>query len=225
MIRNRGSFNHSVLQPAWLLQGTRALRRPLLILLVALVSGQALAQTPPTSDIPRSVPKSTIQKEESAIPTQPSAPTQLWSETPIHSQRCRRTILYRGEVLSCDSVISNDAAGLRPILDQTPEALSELEAYQKGRRDIRRLAYIGSGGLALAFLGPTIARFIPDPAIQSTLSSILTYGGIGLTGGVVLFGGVTLRNNEKHLENAVRLYNQANPRDPVELQFSTTFAF
>jgi hypothetical protein len=201
------------------------MRHLLITLSLGLLSSLALAQTPPPSDIPRSLPKSTIQKEEGAIPTQPSAPTQLWSETPIHSQRCRRTLLYRGEVLSCDSVIASDAAGLRPILDQTPEALSELEAYQKGRRDIRRLAYIGSSGLVLAFLGPTIARFIPDPAVQSTLSSILTYGGIGLTGGVVLFGGVTLRNNEKHLENAVKLYNQANPRDPVELQFSTTFAF
>ncbi len=122
-------------------------------------------------------------------------------------------------------MLSTDAAGLRPILDQTPDALAELEAYQLGRRKIRNLAYFGTGGLALTFLGPSIARLIPNAQTSSVLSSILTASGVGLIGGVVLFGGVTLRNNERHLSRAVELYNQSNPKDPIELQFSTSFSF
>ena len=223
MKRFRASFNRPVPRSARFRIG--AWTQPFflfLALLSALPTVQAQVQQAP---IPKSVPKSTIEKEEKAIPQSPSAPKPLWMETPTHSQRCRRTFLYRGEILSCDSVLSSDASGLRTILDQTPEALAELEAYQAGRRRIRNLAYFGTGGLLLAFLGPSVARLIPDSKTSSVLSSILSVSGVGLAGGVVLFGGVTLRNNENHLSRAVELYNQANPKDPIELQFSTSFSF
>ena len=236
MKRTRLSFNCSALK----FDGSRPTSAPTLLFLVLSLVIQigalpTQAQTPsPSPSVsvqtarktpPRSIPQTTIEREEGKIPKNPSAPPPLWQQTPLHSERCRRTFIYRGEMLGCDSVVSTDASGLRSILGNTPEALVELGAYQQGRRSIRQLAYLGTGGLLLAFLGPSIARSIGDAKTSSVLASFCTIGGIGLTGGVVVLGGLSLRNNEQHLRNAVDLYNQANPKDPIQLQFSTSFSF
>jgi len=181
--------------------------------------------TPSPKVVPRAAPRKEIEKEEASIPKVTSAPPQLWKPVPGFSERCRRSYLYRGQLYGCDSTTTVDGEGLRTILQATPEAIQELNAYQDGRRSIRNMGYIGTSGILLALLGPAIVRNIGDAQTSATLSQICTLSGLGLTGGAFVFGGIALRANEEHLQNAVRFYNSANPRDPIELQFSTRFSF
>jgi hypothetical protein len=181
--------------------------------------------TPSPKVVPRTAPKKEIEKEEASIPKSITAPPQLWQPVPGYAERCRRSYLYRGQLYGCDSTTTVDGEGLRSILQATPEALRELDAYQAGRRSIRNMGYIGTSGILLALLGPAIVRNIGNAQTSATLSQICTLSGLGLTGGAFVFGGIALRANEDHLQNAVRFYNSANPRDPIELQFSTRFSF
>src|SRR4051812_29991991 len=91
--------------------------------------------------------KSRYRLEENEIPKRPTAPPKLGRDVPTQSFRCQRAYVYRGHEFNCDSNVHQDAEHLRPIVKDVPEALNELNLYQKNKRSIRVLAYVGTIGL------------------------------------------------------------------------------
>ncbi|OFZ19872.1 MAG: hypothetical protein A2X94_14520 [Bdellovibrionales bacterium GWB1_55_8] len=175
------------------------------------------------------------------IPAKPSAPAPFAPPRPVEPFRCERYVLYRGQQIPCDSIVRQDAERLRPIIEDVPAAVLELNKYQKNRRDIRKAAYFGTAGIVLATAAFFISQQYHDSAselqqqgdtsgaqAQSSKSDIfkaLTWGGLALTGGTIVFGISLLRTNELHLGNAVREFNDARPETPIELQFTTEIRF
>lgn len=126
--------------------------------------------------------------------------------------------------MECDSNLEADAAKLRPLFRDVPQALAELELYQQTRKDVRALAYTGSLGLLVVLGGLVASRALEGPK-AAEIRSVTAVMGLSLAG-VSLFSGLTrLKTNERRLENAVDIYNQARPSDPIELRFSTGFTF
>jgi hypothetical protein len=116
---------------------------------------------------------------------------------------------------------------LRTILESTPEALDELDAYQSGRNSIKFAAYTGTAGIAIALASGLIANLIvPDENKQGerdAATRVVRLGGLGITLGSVVFGLSHLRNNEEHLNRAIIKYNTTHPDRPIEVLFRTEF--
>lgn len=153
---------------------------------------------------------------------------------------CKRQFLYRGQYLSCDSIMSRDAEGFRPIFQPVPAAIAELDQYQKNRRGVQTVAYVSSAGLALVALGYILGTLVfrvsspatlPDGSVTTVhspnilLRNLIMLPGLITTVGAISYGVFSIGFNENHLGNAVKLYNQARPNDPVDLQFSTGVKF
>lgn len=176
-----------------------------------------------------SLPKN--RKSEPQIPTNTTAPPSLVRKAPKSPFECEREFTYKGEVLECDSNVRKDGEGLRPIINSVPAAVRELDLYQGLRSRIGNTAYIGSVGIAILIAGWLISNQLKAPdgtTINDTgkfVSRISFYGGVGITAGAVAYGLSLNRSNEEHLQNAVSLYNQAHPKDPILLQFNTRVSF
>ncbi|MBY0470044.1 hypothetical protein K2X30_02675 [bacterium] len=156
-------------------------------------------------------------------PLQTEAPAPLRQPTPQDHFDCNREFLYRGNVLKCDSDRAADGAGLRPILSPVPNAISELDAYQKSRNSAKIFGYTGTLGVAAVAGG-----WIAGHQIQGDRGIIVrnTVAGIGvlLLVGSLLGGLILLNISENHLYDAVKNYNTAKPNDPIELRFSHQFS-
>ena len=164
------------------------------------------------------------------IPDKPSAPPALVIQQPKDPFQCERYFIYQGMRISCDSSIRQDAERLRPIIEDTPPAVSELDQYQANRRNIRTAAYVGTIGLAIMALGFVASRqWTQDNGELNSKGQLVRnltfYGGLGLTFGTVVYGISILQTNEAHLGNAVKLHNDAHPDRPIELQFTTGISF
>lgn len=145
---------------------------------------------------------------------------------PDNPFRCDRLVKYRGRTLPCDSALRRDGESLRSILESTPEALEELDAYQSGRNTMRFAAYTGTAGIALALTSSLIANLFIDEsksADRTKLAQIIRMSGAGMTIGGVIVGYSHLRSNEDHLQQAIIKYNAAHPDRPVEILFKTEF--
>ena len=166
--------------------------------------------------------------DPSKIPGRPTAPPALAIRTPSDTFLCNRVFIVDGKPLPCDSQLQFDGENLRPILLGVPGAINELNTYQDNRRKVQSLAYVGSAGLLMAALGYLFSRVHDDPSnpnLRIVVRNIGLIGGLTLVGGSFIYGFSTLRANEEHLGTAVKLYNEARPNRPIELQFTTGISF
>lgn len=162
--------------------------------------------------------------EEADIPQTTSAPPPLARKAIPKVHTCQRQIVYRGQVLNCDSHLHWDGERLRPILQNVPEAISELDIYQKNRRKVQTLAYTSTLGLILIGAGIFLGRNLAS-ADRLAIRNVLAGTGAGITAGSVIYGFTLIRTNEEHLSNSVNIYNDKNPKDPIELKFTTGISF
>jgi len=161
------------------------------------------------------------RKELESIPKKPSTPVAPGRPGINEYFTCDRYFVYEGKRIVCDSYMRKDAEKLRPILDEVPEAVAELDEYQKNRRTLRNCAYVGSIGF-LAFVAGQLLKdklFEKDGLTHQALS----LGGLGLVGTSFLYGFAVTQKNEEHIGNAVQKYNNARPDRPIQIQFSTDF--
>jgi hypothetical protein len=156
------------------------------------------------------------------IPDSPSAPPSLSQTPPPDTFRCERDFTYKDRTYSCDSNVRQDGENLRPILAPVPGAISELNIYQRNRRNLRNAAYMGSLGLLISLVGIVISR----PPI---LDGDIRPGGYALIGGAALttasfsYALGLAWANESHLEGAVTAFNRAQPATPVALVSKQSF--
>lgn len=153
----------------------------------------------------------------SSIPNTPSAPPSLFKRPAPESFRCQRFYTYDGKVIGCDSNVRADGEGLRPLLKDVPAANAQLNIYQQNRAALQNTAYFGTLGLVALIAGAVAGR--------GTGKQVMLLTGGSVMAGSFLYGFTSLRANEKHLDEAVRLHNLAKPDRPIELQFSTGIAF
>lgn len=177
-------------------------------------SPSAAVASPPVSMETQREAVNQIRKNEKKIPDYPF--------------RCGRLILVAGKTVPCDSPMSRDGEYLRPIIEDVPEAVAELNTYQRNRRKVRFAAYTGTLGLVMGLTAPiTRDLFVPAGAQYADdrrrTESVIRWSGFGISIGSVLFGLSSLRANEDHLRLAVLRYNQAHPDKPIELLFQTDF--
>jgi hypothetical protein len=160
-------------------------------------------------------------------PTQtitPGVPPPIQQPPPAEGRelfRCHRDFIYQGKTHECDSLVKQDAEGLRPYVSDTPQAINELNDYQATRRQARAIAYAGSIGLLAALAGVIIAR----TASSSSTGANIGLWGLGLAGESLIYGLALQQVNEMHVSHAVEMHNEAHPETPIELKFSTGFAF
>lgn len=160
------------------------------------------------------------------IPKKPSAPPALEQKVPSDIPHCERFFLYRGKKLECDSNVSKDAERLRPIIQDVPRALYELDTYQANRARLKSVAYVGTAGLLAIVAGifvshPPFNRDSGSPQVGKFVS----IGGGALAVGSLIYGLSLVKTNEAHVSQAVDYYNSAHPNDRIELQFSTRINF
>ncbi len=159
----------------------------------------------------------------SQIPSQPSQPPGLIQKQMPSYSHCERFFIFKGQKYECDSNLGGDAERLRPILQSVPQAVSELDIYQKNLHDVRISGLMVSSALVLVALGMIFSQGQP---FNPSNGAVTPGGGIMLTGLVLgvggIFHGFTLVNsNETHIEKAVNSYNAVHPDLPIELQFKT----
>ena len=189
--------------------------------------GSGLAFAAPPAKTPFDPPRK--------IPTRPSAPPKLGLEPKIPAYACKRQILVGGVSIPCDSFTQRDGERLRPYLTEVPESLASLELYQRNRRSILWLPYVGSAALLVAAAGILTDRFgeITNSSNQRLISvedgRIIRNVTMGI-GAIVLvstfsYGFFTLTLNERNFDNAVKKYNQAKPNAPIEIKVEGTMFF
>jgi hypothetical protein len=153
-----------------------------------------------------------------------SAPAPLPQSAPVNAFHCQRFFLYRGKAIPCDSHVAQDGQGLLEIMKDVPEAADEIRTYQANRTRQRLLAYTGTAGAMIAIVGLFLSRKhqYEDKTIDPTGEVLRTFGliGFGVMGLSLGIGLSTLSSNERHIDNAIQIYNEARPKDPIQLQFS-----
>ncbi len=159
----------------------------------------------------------------SQIPTQPSQPPGLTQKQFKQSGHCERFFLFEGKRYECDSNLGGDAERLRPILQDVPAAIAELDQYQKSRSDVRVSGHLITSALVLAGLGMLFSGGQP---FNPSNGGLTPGGAVVLTGmtlgvGAIVHGFTVVNSSDKHIENAVHFYNAAHPDHPVDLQFKT----
>jgi hypothetical protein len=174
----------------------------------------------------------TYRTEESKIPKNPTAPPSLTQQIPLEQFHCERRFVYQAKALDCDSNVQRDGENLRPILQDTPAAVAELDTYQHNRRTLRSAAYVASAGLLVALVGFFATRgdnnfrdFSPGGNGALRPAAYLMLGGAALAAGSFVYGFTVYKTNETHLGNAVSEFNKTHPGNPIELQFSTGISF
>lgn len=170
-------------------------------------------------------PTSILKQEEAVIPKNTTAPPSMRRTVPGEVLRCERHFIWKGKTFDCDSFYRVDGEGLRAILSDVPDAVAVLNSYQRQRRLLRTTAYIASGGIAVAAAAFFVSRFFMD---QGSTTSVLTrnvgvVSGLGIAVGAFTTGLVLIRTNESKMDEMVRIYNQAKPDTPIQLQFSMGF--
>ena len=186
-------------------------------------SSSVAASAPAPARGARSVKKPDVARQ--GIPTEPSAPPSLTPRKAPGTIHCQRRFLYRGKMLDCDSNLEQDAERLRPIMQDVPAALAELDSYQHSKAKVRELAYGGGLGLGMALGGFIASRLTQDSSVARDYRLMGIGGGLIVIGATLISGLTTLAASSEHLGKAVKEYNQARPGDPIELQFTTGIEF
>lgn len=167
---------------------------------------------------------------DSGIPIKPTALPPLPTRTSTDFFQCQRFFVYQGQQIACDSNIRLDGENLRQTIKEVPQALAELDLYQKNRAKTGKAAYIGTLGLFIAVAGSLISVHYLDSQGNPTPTSDLLrnssmIGGAGIMIGSFISTLSFIKRNEIHIEKAVNYYNQAHPENPIELQFNTRIHF
>lgn len=167
---------------------------------------------------------------DSGIPIKPSAPPPLPTRTSTDFFQCQRFFVHQGQRIACDSNVRLDGENLRQTIQDVPQALAELDLYQKNRAKTGKAAYIGTLGLFLAVAGSLISLHYLDSAGNSTQTSDIIRNTSMIGGGGIMVGSFIstlsfIKRNEIHIGKAVNFYNQAHPENPIELQFNTGIHF
>ncbi len=191
------------------------------LLAIGWLSAQALSIAIPFAQAAAASPAAINRPvEEAGIPNQPSAPPQMGAQGPTEAFGCRRTFIYQGEKLPCDSNLDQDAESLRPYLKRVPESIALLDRYQESRRKTEILAYTATAGLLLILTSNLLARSSTGNQ-KTTLRNIGLISGLSLTGGSLGAGILQLHSNDQRLDEAVRIHNERFPQDPIQLQLET----
>lgn len=162
------------------------------------------------------------------LPTQPTRPEIPSPSIPEDVFRCDRTFVFQGKQLPCDSNTRADGEGLRPILQEVPSALEELDTYQANRAKVRTAAYLGTIGFVVMIAGSLLSLKFRSPTgaptdNSATVLTVAILAGGGIAVGGFLYALSSNTSNEAHLNRAVELFNEARPKTPIQLQFSTSF--
>jgi hypothetical protein len=155
----------------------------------------------------------------------PTAPVTISRKISKPNYPCYREYLYRGESIGCDSTLGPDGEGLRPVVKQVPESVALLDQYQKDRRNLKNLAYVGSAGLVTLLLTQYAVSRITDASARTLVQTLGTATGAGLLAGGLVWGLVVVYRSDGRLEEITRIYNAKRPDDPIQLQFSTEVKF
>lgn len=150
------------------------------------------------------------------IPDLPSRPPQLTQEAPPLLFSCQRRLLWKGQEIPCDSPLYRDAENLRPILSPVPQAETQLDAYQRTRREVRRLAYVGGAGLLLVVSSFIVPGWINSSQTQNSVRYGLLGVGSFIAFSSFFYGLGSLDGNEVKLANAIDSYNAAAPQGTIE---------
>jgi hypothetical protein len=139
-------------------------------------------------------------------------------------QGCARPFLYRGELYTVDSPQAEDAGTLKFFTKSSPDAFKYLSEYQNNRLKSKISAYTGTAGVLLVVFSSGIGRWLA-PRNPDTVREIALLFGAAVAVEGVSYSLMMLRQNEVLLNRAVDSYNHDQPKDPVELQFSTGWSF
>lgn len=182
----------------------------------------AFAQEPPDGKTIKRISSSEALKD---IPSGSSMPPAMARKRPKVSYICERRIQIGDKSYECDSYIDQDGEGLRRFIKDSPMAVSELNRYQSGRRSIQKAAYVGSVGFFIA-----LSSFLYSYIFRDSQGNISNRGklvrNIGVSSGLVILGAsttygfISLKVNDAHLLDAVRIYNYSNSERLIELKFS-----
>ncbi|NBU21017.1 hypothetical protein EBS43_06350 [bacterium] len=169
---------------------------------------------------------STFELEMRQIPTQPSQPPMFVKPEPHFVPPCARFCILNHRKFEVDSFLAVDAERLKPVFEDVPQAMSELQTYQNNRAQLRTSAYLGTAALLLLGTGLMMQRTPVDVnsgVIQPNGYLILTGATLGI--GTIVHLISTLATNDLHIEHAIKYYNQAHPEKPIEPLFSTGIHF
>lgn len=138
---------------------------------------------------------------------------------------CTRNFIYRGRTFSVDSSRKMDGEGLRRALKTNPQSEEILNRYQSNLKVSRITAYTGTFGLLTFIGGPLYSTQIENPTARNDVRKVSLYAGATLLIGSYLFGKWNYHSNERTLQSAVDVYNNAasqNDRITVDLTPTAT---
>jgi hypothetical protein len=110
------------------------------------------------------------------------------------------------------------------LMQDSPQALRELDIYQENHEKLRNAAYVASAGIVAALVGVLISH-PPFYNGQVRPGGYFVLGGAIITANSFIYGLSVLKSNETHLGRAVDNFNSVHPDNPIELQFSTQLNF
>lgn len=189
------------------------------------------AAPPACDDPPRLLASTTLPKPREHLRPPTTLPPDLGITVPFQEFGCQREFRLRGKSRFLDSPHRQDAEGLREAFQNTPESLALLDSYQDTKKAAQHSAYLGTVGLAIFLLGPVLIDHLmknekgePQQGAKS-VKKIAFWGGLGIAGGAFGYSFAVLRMNDRKLDEALAKYNDSNPRDSLEFQFSTSVFF
>ncbi len=204
--------------------------RPLILALV--IATQIVAAAPTVSAQP--LPCSGLQLAAVSTPPRLNAsgrsrsaaeiPNPLKRPAPVTPLGCDRPFVYQGEVYQTDAPQVQDASNLKYFTRKVPEATSILDEYQNNRKKSTISAYSGTIGVLVFIFALPLARKL-NQTNPDQLAGILKIGAASLAASGFVYSYSLLSSNEALLPKAVDTYNQANPKDPIELRFSAGWSF
>lgn len=192
------------------------------LIIAILLSQPAFAQTEVGGTTTVNPPRNSTPTDKD-IPKKPTAPPSLQKKIPANAYACLRQISYQGKILNCDSNQAWDGEGLRTIISESPTAIDQLNAYQRNRRNIQKLAYVGSAGLGLAAIGLLVRR-LSDSSQAIAVRNVAGIIGFSTAAFSFSYGLIRLRDNEKHLLSAISIHNQEHADRQIEVNFTTSLS-
>ncbi len=159
------------------------------------------------------------------IPTKPSTPPTLGKKIVEPRYACKRQLIVKGKPLPCDSFTERDGERLRPFLLDVPEAAEHLDLYQRNRRRLGWLPYLGTSAILLAGTGFLIGRVKQGHEWATITRNVMAISGVIILGSAFTYGFITLTLNERNFDNAIKTHNEATPQSPIEVKVDTTLFF
>ncbi|MGZ3698841.1 MAG: hypothetical protein ACXWPM_04780 [Bdellovibrionota bacterium] len=164
------------------------------------------------------------KKQESEIPQITTRPEALPVRTPNAPFNCARFFMVDGRKFDCDSYVQQDGEHLRSLIQDVPDAVNQLNAYQRHLRNVKTAAYIATGSALAGVASYLFMRFV-TPTVDVSIRNSISLGLVIAAVIPGIYAWVSIQVNERHLTNAVNNYNSSRPDKPIELMFTTGFHF